>query len=297
MIFLNKFNLNFRKKFAYKFDKKFISKFILRFNKFFIKIFSEAFTKKRSNYLYLERYIEKTIGNFDIDRQTFIKSFNKKISFNLMSMFIKKFNKQFIKFFKIKLKTKNQSVIKNEKKILLISFYKRKLYFFYNKLYNLYFYWYIYMNNNYLFYINNCYFTIWLSFFFWTNRINFYFLQLYFKNINYLNMVNFNIFSDHNIYKWFFIQEQNLYKIIGKFSIKKISFDWFFISKKIYIYRSYFSIFDDIKRSYRLRKRKKNKKVPLLLPFYFYKNKGFYYKDGKRHHTPWKKGKTISLIF
>lgn len=140
MIFLNKFNLNFRKKFAHKFDKKFISKFILRFNKFFIKIFSEAFTKKRSNYLYLERYIEKTIGNFDIDRQTFIKSFNKKISFNLMSMFIKKFNKQFIKFFKIKLKTKNQSVIKNEKKILLISFYKRKLYFFYNKLYNLYFY-------------------------------------------------------------------------------------------------------------------------------------------------------------
>lgn len=212
-------------------------------------------------------------------------------------MFINKFNKQFSKYFKIKLKVKRQNIIKNQKKILLISFYKRKLYFFYNKLYNLYFYWYIYLNNNYLFFVNNIFLSIWLSFFFWTNRINLYFLQLYFKDIIYINIDYFYIFSDYNIYKWFFIKEQNLDVNINKFFIKKISFDWFYISKKIYIYRNYFSIFDDIKRTYRLRKRKKIKRIPLLLPFYFYKNKGFYYKDGKRYHTPWKKGKTISLIF
>jgi hypothetical protein len=218
---------------------------------------------------------------------------------NILYVSIKKFNKQFVKFFNIKLEKKNYNIVKNvnKKKILLISYYKRKLYFFYNKLYHLYFYWYVYMNNNYLYFINNIYFSIWLSFFFWINNINFYFLQLYFKNTIYINKNNFNFFSDYNIYNLFFIEEQDFSKNINNFIIKNISFKWFFLSKKIYIYRGYFSIFDDIKRSYRLKKRKKNKKTPLLLPFYFYKNKGYYYKDGKRHNIPWKKGKTVTLIF
>jgi hypothetical protein len=46
------------------------------------------------------------------------------------------------------------------------------------------------------------------------------------------------------------------------------------------------NIFDDIKRSYKIKKRKNNIKLSLLLPFYFYKNKGWYYKDGKRHNIP-----------
>jgi hypothetical protein len=155
----------------------------------------------------------------------------------------------------------------------------------------------MYINNNYLYLINDIFFIIWLSFFSWMNKSNLYFLQLYFKNINYINQKSFNILSDYNIYKWFFIEEQNFIININNFLIKKISFNWFFLSKKLYIYRSYFRIFDDIKRSYKISRIKKKKKISLLLPFYFYKNKGYYFKDGKRHNIPWKKGKTISLIF
>lgn len=89
IIFLNRFNLNFEKKFGHRFNKIFISNFNKRFNKFFIKVFSEAFNKKKSNYLYLERYIEKTIGILAlIDKNLLNLLINKLVIIQLICLLI-----------------------------------------------------------------------------------------------------------------------------------------------------------------------------------------------------------------
>jgi hypothetical protein len=120
-IFIIKFNNNFIKNYNKNFSNKFITKFLKRFNKFFIKIFSESFTKKKSNYLYLEKYIEKTIGIFDIKFFKYVNSPKNIIPIYVYNIFIDKFNKKFIKFFKIKKilrKTLLKKIIINKKKII-----------------------------------------------------------------------------------------------------------------------------------------------------------------------------------
>jgi hypothetical protein len=119
-VFIIKFNYNFRKNFGKNFSKKFITSFITRFNKFLIKNFSDSFTKKKSDYLNLEGYIENTIGNFEID---IFKNFNysiKMFSPNIYFVFFKRFNNQFRKFFKIKKFSKLNvfKKINNKKKII-----------------------------------------------------------------------------------------------------------------------------------------------------------------------------------
>ena len=66
VLFLKKFQNTFIKRFQNTYTKKFINKFLNRFHKFFIKIFSLSFKTKKSNYLYFERYIEKTIGIIEL---------------------------------------------------------------------------------------------------------------------------------------------------------------------------------------------------------------------------------------
>lgn len=174
--------------------------------------------------------------------------------------------------------------------------YKKKdSYFFYNKLYNLYFYWYLYLNDTYLYFYNRTYFGLWLSFFFLNNKIYFYYLESYSKNIlPFFNKI-LNIFSDYTIFKWF-ILKKNLYYNINNWFLKKISFNWFFLSRTLHLFRAHFNIFDNFRRSYKLWLIKKSKITSLLLPFYVFKNAKFFYKKGKRFTVPKKKTKFFALL-
>lgn len=175
-------------------------------------------------------------------------------------------------------------------------FYKRnnKSYFFYNKLYNLYFYWYIFLNDNYLYYIYKTFDNLWLSFFFFSNKVGFFFLQLYTKIISPLFKNTFYTFSDFTFFKWFTLNPK-LYTNLDSWFLKKISYNWFFLSSKITLFKDYINIFDNQRRSYKLFVIKKKKSVPILLPFYKFKHAKYYIKKGIHYLLPKKKYSFFSL--
>jgi hypothetical protein len=127
------------------------------------------------------------------------------------------------------------------------------------------------------------------------NKVGFYILESYIKNIFPFWKKTFNILSDYTIYKWFTIKK-NLYFNINKWFIKKITFNWIFLSKSLFIFKDYFNIFDNQKRSYKLWLLKKKKYMPLLLPYHIYQNAKFYFKKGIRYKLPIKKTKFFALF-
>jgi len=171
---------------------------------------------------------------------------------------------------------------------------KKNSYFFYNKLYNLYFYWYIYLNDNYLYFFNKTFIGLWLTFFFFSNKLGFSYLELYTKKVTPFFNKTFNIFSDYTIFKWL-ILKKDLYYNTNQWFIKKLSKNWFFLSRTVFIFRDYFNIFDNQRRSYKLWFVKKSKKTPLLLPFNVFRNAKFYIKKGKRFKLPKKKTRFFAI--
>jgi hypothetical protein len=101
------------------------------------------------------------------------------------------------------------------------------------------------------------------------NKIDFFFLELYLKNVNYFFFKTNKICKKYSIYDYY-INSTNLYKDLNLFLIKKVSLNWFYLSKKIYILRGLVSIFDNIKRSYKIWVVKKRKKLSINLPFFLY---------------------------
>lgn len=91
------------------------------------------------------------------------------------------------------------------------------------------------------------------------------------------------------------MHSNNLYKDLNFFLVKKISLNWFYLSKKIYMFRGLVSIFDNIKRSYKIWSVKKRKKVSINLPFFLYA-KNLYHKKNKGKNFLKKKNKIKNLF-
>ncbi len=68
-----------------------------------------------------------------------------------------------------------------------------------------------------------------------------------------------------------------------------------FVINQISKFRDYFNIFDNQKRSYRLRLNKRLKVEPLLLPVSLFRNAKFYFKRGKRYTLPRKNKINFSI--
>jgi hypothetical protein len=98
----------------------------------------------------------------------------------------------------------------------------------------------------------NIFFKLWLSFFFFFNNSSLYFF-IYSKC--YVNDNFLNLYSDESIYRLFFLRKDIL--DFFKFKYNKFNFNWFFMSKKNFILKNFFSIFNDIKRDYVLKVRRK----------------------------------------
>jgi hypothetical protein len=178
--------------------------------------------------LYLNNY--NTLYNKKFN-WLFIKNFKKELKNGLNI----KYTKKYIKFHEYSIKK-----IKKKKNNYFSFFLKKKKFFFffiYIKLYNLYFYWYIFLNNSYLKFLNYIIKFIWFSSFFFF-KINLSLLELYFKNITYFFKNNIDKNNNNNIYNFF------TWKNINYFLINKISFIYFFLSKKLYNFRYLLNIFD-----------------------------------------------------
>jgi hypothetical protein len=252
--------------------------------KFFVKlILNEA--KKNKNIL----------GNFNENKCKDLKKyFNKFRKFNnVFNRYSKKtvskkyYNKYYKIFWKVR-KKKKIFYIKNKE--------KKRLYFFFNKFYNLYFYWYIFYNNNYLKFLKVIIKFIWYSFFFLFNKITFFFLEFYFKNINYFFSNKLGIKLEKNSIFDYYINNNNLNTKVNYYILKKLSLNWFSLSKAVFMVRNYFSIFDNIQRFYKIFLVKKRKKLSISLPYYIFKPSKFYYKKGKRFSVKSKKLDNISLV-